>query len=816
MFVRIFSLLKIVLLGLFIIVPATIYSQQKDSVSAIDSSLISRPKAISLTNIIQSSEEVKEEIKSTERKLVLDNRIRKIDSLFPEYKTFIITEQRKSKNFVRSNPNLEKIDKLIIRWNGYQTNLKSWRTTVNQSIKRNLRLLELISFNEQTWSLTFENSISEEVPQETLTSIKNNWEDLINVKNKIIDQKNNLLILEAKIYKQKIIANEVIDELIVLKNSETYNLFYLRNDPLWESLFKTPNETENKDDFKESFSESISKIAEKIITSEAGIHIYLFLIILVVLLLLFLKKTFSKYAFNEADGDLQNAKNLFLNHPLSSIVFTSIFIAYFFFDEKPMLFNDLLITLALITSLYLLKPHIYSRFQKILYFIILLFILDSIKTYIWFSTAQYRVYLLFQVASIILITYLFTKPYLETRKMKMGRFGLLLLNLTPVIYFLAFISLISNILGYTNLTDITIKIIIESITTVILFYGTLIIFSGIVIGLIHRHFSVKVTYELDKKQNIEQKSLKIISILVIIAWCRFFLKMTDLLRPLSTSVSDYLSEPYKLGSISFTFGAILTFLLILISSYFATKFISYLFDEDSSLKFLKLPKGVPAAISLIIRYFILVFGIIMALGALNVDLSKFNLMAGALGLGIGFGLQTVISNFVSGLILVFERPILPGDTVEVNNLLGTVNKIGVRSSSISTFDGAEVIVPNNNLIANDLINWTLSDNIRRVEVLICTTYSSDPNEVLKILIEVANDNNDVLKEPEVRALFSEFGDNSLNFRLRFWVPYELGLVVKSDISLAIYNKFKEIGIEIPFPQQDIYIKEFPEKNKKTN
>lgn len=811
MLIRIFSFLKIVLLGLFIIVPATIYSQQKDSVSAIDSSLTSRPKAISLTNIIQSSEEVKEEIKSTERKLVLDNRIRKIDSLFPEYKTFIITEQRKSKNFVRSNPNLEKINKLIIRWNGYQTNLKSWRTTVNQSIKRNLRLLELISFNEQTWSLTYENSISEEVPQETLTSIKNNWEDLINIKNKIIDQKNNLLILEAKIYKQKIIANEVIDELIVLKNSETYNLFYLRNDPLLESLFKTPNETENKDDFKESFSESISKIAEKIITSEAGIHIYLFLIILVVLLILFLKKTFSKYAFNEADGDLQNAKNLFLNHPLSSIVFTSIFIAYFFFDEKPMLFNDLLITLALITSLYLLKPHIYSRFKKTLYFVILLFILDSIKTYIWFSTAQYRVYLLFQVASIILITYLFTKPYLETRKMKMGRFGLLLLNLTPVIYFLAFISLISNILGYTNLTDITIKIIIESITTVVLFYGTLIIFSGIVIGLIHRHFNMKDTYEDDKKLNVEQKSLKIISILVIIYWCRFFLNMTDLLRPLSTSVSDYLSEPYKLGSISFTFGAILTFLLILILSYFATKFISYLFDEDSSLKFLKLPKGVPAAISLIIRYFILVFGIIMALGALNIDLSKFNLMAGALGLGIGFGLQTVISNFVSGLILVFERPILPGDTVEVNNLLGTVNKIGVRSSSISTFDGAEVIVPNNNLIANDLINWTLSDNVKRIEVLVSAAYSSDPNKVLKILIEVANNNKDVLKSPEVRALFSEFGNSSLNFKLRFWVPYELGLIVKSDISLAIYNKFKEQGIEIPFPQQDIYIKEFPEK-----
>ena len=811
MLIRIFSFLKIVLLGLFIIVPATIYSQQKDSVSAIDSSLTSRPKAIPLTKIIQSSEQVKEEIKSTERKLVLDNRIIKIDSLFPEYKTFIITEKRKSKSFVRSNPNREKIDNLIIKWNGHLTNLKSWGTTVNQSAKRNLLLLELISFSEQTWSLTYENSISKEVPQEILKSIKNNWGDLKNIKNKIIAQKNNLLILESKIYKQKVIANEVIEELIDLKNSEIYNLFYLRHAPLWKSLFNTPTDTKNKENFKESISESISKITKKIITPEAGIYIYLFIIILVVLLIIFLKKTFSNYTFNEADGDLQNAKNLVLNHPLSIIVFTSIFIAYFFFDEKPMLFNDLLITLALITSLYLLKPYIYKRFKKILYFVVLFFILDSVKTYIWFSTTQYRIYLLLEVTSIIIITFLFTKPYLETRKMKMGKFGLLLVNSTPAIYFLAIISLISNILGYTNLTDITIKIIVESATTVILFYGILIILSGIVIGLIHRHFSMKDTYEDDKKLNVEQKSLKIISILVIIYWCRFFLKMTDLLRPLSTSVSDYLSEPYKLGSISFTFGAILTFLLILIFSYFATKFISYLFDENSSLKFLKLPKGVPAAISLIIRYFILVFGIIMALGALNIDLSKFNLMAGALGLGIGFGLQTVISNFVSGLILVFERPILPGDTVEVNNLLGTVNKIGVRSSSISTFDGAEVIVPNNNLIANDLINWTLSDNVKRIEVLVSAAYSSDPNEVLKILIEVANNNKDVLKSPEVRALFSEFGNSSLNFKLRFWVPYELGLIVKSDISLAIYNKFKEQGIEIPFPQQDIYIKEFPEK-----
>jgi small-conductance mechanosensitive channel len=186
-------------------------------------------------------------------------------------------------------------------------------------------------------------------------------------------------------------------------------------------------------------------------------------------------------------------------------------------------------------------------------------------------------------------------------------------------------------------------------------------------------------------------------------------------------------------------------------------------------------------------------------------------MAGALGLGIGFGLQNVIANFVSGLILVFERPILPGDTVEVNNLMGTVKKIGVRSSKVSTFDGAEVVVPNTNLISNDLINWTLSNNIKRVEILIGTSYDSDPNQILELLTECAYNYENLIKDPPPVALFSDFGNSSLNFRLRFWVDFSISLQAKSDVSVAIYNKFKEYNIEIPFPQQDVHIKDLPQK-----
>ena len=250
---------------------------------------------------------------------------------------------------------------------------------------------------------------------------------------------------------------------------------------------------------------------------------------------------------------------------------------------------------------------------------------------------------------------------------------------------------------------------------------------------------------------------------------------------------------------------ILGFIGILAASFLITGLISFLLDgQEVKLNFITLPKGVPAAISLVIRYFILALGFVLALSALGIDLSKFNLLAGALGLGIGFGLQNVVSNFISGIILVFERPILTGDVVEVNNLLGIVSKIGVRSSRISTYDGAEVVVPNNKLISDNLINWTLTNNIRRNEIWIGVSYGSDPNQVLEVLLEVVSENKMVLKNPAPMALFEKFGESALSFRLLFWVYFQNSLKSKSDVSIAIFNRFDELGIEIPFPQRVVH------------
>ena len=263
----------------------------------------------------------------------------------------------------------------------------------------------------------------------------------------------------------------------------------------------------------------------------------------------------------------------------------------------------------------------------------------------------------------------------------------------------------------------------------------------------------------------------------------------------------------------FTIGSIFAMVLILLLTFLFTGILKVVI-EHILLNKVRLPRGVPAAISVTIRYFLVILGFMFALSIAGIELSNFGLLAGALGVGIGFGLQNIVNNFISGLILVYERPIQVGDTIEVETLIGQVNRIGLRSSNVKTYDGAEVVVPNGNLISNQLINWTLSDNRRRIEIKVGVSYGSDPNIVLALLEKVANNHEDVLQNPPPLALFEDFGNSSLNFRLLFWVPYDIGIRTKSAVAIGIFNIFRKNGIEIPFPQVDLHVKENNEQLSK--
>ena len=259
--------------------------------------------------------------------------------------------------------------------------------------------------------------------------------------------------------------------------------------------------------------------------------------------------------------------------------------------------------------------------------------------------------------------------------------------------------------------------------------------------------------------------------------------------------SEIVDDKWTLGTIEISLGAIFSFIIILVIAFVLARLVRILLEMELFPR-LRLPRGVPGAISMMARYTIIGFGLFLAISAIGVDLGKFGLLAGAMGVGLGFGLRNIIENFVSGLILIFERPIQVGDTVEVGDVMGNVQQMGIRSSTVKTFDGSEVIVPNANLISNQVTNWTMSDRRRRIQLPVKVAFGNDPHQTLELLIKVAREHQGVLEFPEPMATFNGFGDNYLDFTLYYWVSDNI-LQIKSEMALGVHDTIKDAGIDTP-------------------
>jgi small-conductance mechanosensitive channel len=202
---------------------------------------------------------------------------------------------------------------------------------------------------------------------------------------------------------------------------------------------------------------------------------------------------------------------------------------------------------------------------------------------------------------------------------------------------------------------------------------------------------------------------------------------------------------------------------------------------------------------------------VVALLALGFEFTKLTIILSALGVGIGFGLQSVVNNFVSGLILLFERPVRVGDFIELGGKWAEIKNIGLRATIVQTFDQADVIIPNADLVSNQVINWTLSNRLVRVVIPVGVVYGSDVPLVMEKLMTCARTSSKVAKTPEPQVLFLSFGESSLDFELRVWVPQaEERLTVKSMLHQEIDRSFREAKIEIAFPQRDLHLRTMDE------
>ncbi len=767
-----------------------------DSLNSTNSS------AITLQNLNVKIELTNEQLKNIRKKIVDYPSITEIEKQIPEYNSFILEQKKEYQNFKQSHPNKQKVINIINKWKSYNAYLDTWQSTINKFLNKNLIWLDGLNKKQVEWDLTYKKSEAPNTPVIVRKNILNTQKKITATIQEVNKQNNHFLSLENKILIQKESINTIIDELESWKISPEFSIFHKRHPIIW--VKEENNVSASKGVFKAwiSFEENLRGVVAYYKSPENKVLAHLIFLVIIFVWLWRLRSSFKKISFSAGESKLIESKNLVVSHLKASMIFIAALSSMVYFSNTPNLLSELLLLIGLLATLPLLKPSIHHRFKGIITFIILLFVLNTIKSYVWYTSFFYRAYLFSETIMIILIALKMTFPYLITRKLRLNSFSIFLVRLSPLVYILMSIALVSNILGYTNLTDLMLSITISGASLLVILSGTIIVLGNISTAAIHYYTAKSDLFDISYKFFLEKRAQQVVILFSYLFIILYFLQVIDVSDVVFSWLGEQLSLPINVGVITFTIGSVLTFLLILFGSFAITSFISRIVD-GGLLNFLKLPKGIPSVISVIVRYSIISFAFVIAMSSIGINLSQFNLMAGALGLGIGFGLQNIISNFISGLILIFERPIQTEDVVEVGTLVGHVMKIGVRSSNIRTFDGAEVVVPNSNLITNEVINWTLSDNVKRVEIKIGTAYGTDLQVVVDILIKVAAAHTDVLNDPAPVALFDQFGDSSLDFRLLYWVPVEFGITSKSEISIAVYNAFKEEKITIPFPQRDI-------------
>ncbi len=496
---------------------------------------------------------------------------------------------------------------------------------------------------------------------------------------------------------------------------------------------------------------------------------------------------------------------LLLSRPYSSAIILMIMSASIFFPDRPLILREFTAYFVAYPLLILLNAILQKKYNVYLYAFSSVVVIYMILLLVASETVLYRILLiLISLAEIGLLTLLFHR--FRTRPAFNGRTNYLIIAFVLLHLGFAVTGLISNLAGRVLMTEMVLNAVFVNINYGVILFISVIILNGLVVSGVDSPQGRSLNSLRKHGEFVKKRAIGLLNGIAVLYWIWLILMAFRISDYVAGFISSIFTQTYSIGSASFSLNAVAIFFAVIYVSVVFSKLLKVILEDDV-LSILPLSKGLPHTIAMGVKYCLIVAGFLLAVNAAGIPVDKLTIILGAFSVGIGFGLQNIFSNMVSGLILLFERPIQIGDTVQVGQLIGNVKSIDLRSSNIHTFDGAEVIVPNGQLVSNEVINWTLSDKKRRLEIPVGVAYESDPPFVHKLLLQILNGHPEVLKDPEPLVFFSGLGESSLDFVLLFWIgDYNEGRRLKSDILFNLFAVLKENGVTIPFPQRDVHIK----------
>ncbi|MBV8483057.1 MAG: mechanosensitive ion channel [Verrucomicrobia bacterium] len=680
-----------------------------------------------------------------------------------------------------TNPTLDLLPQLESTWQNFADSLSTLDHELADRAasleKENSRLNRL----NETWQVTLGSAKQPSTPQSVLNSVQSIIDSIGPARKATESAQFQVLTVQGDVAEQEARVRTTVASIEQSQSQALKSLLVGDNPPIWSSELGLN---------KWGTQSGTSFLSEQSQASLAFLQRYAFaflvlplLIVVVTVLLQFIRRRLEKVG----KQDLQHAMPL-LELPVSTALAISLVFLLSIFPQAPRPMQVVLGVVGIVPIVLILRKLIFAGSYPILFAIVILAVLGQFRL----GTAAYfpnlsRILFLTQMlfGSCFLIWLLWSWRLPEATVETHGRLWRRIRAIAKIGLIFMPVAFLANSFGYVQLGNLAGLIFLRSVFVAAVLYSVLRIVEGlIIIGLQVRPLGGLRVVNLHRPL-LQRRILGVLSLLAFFFWLIVTLNFFGLLAPVTAAGKAVLDASVTIGSLTISVNGILGFAIAVWASFLVSRFIRFLLEEDVYRHF-RLAAGVPYAISTMLHYAILLLGFFIALGALGIDLTKITILAGAFSVGVGFGLQNVINNFVSGLILLFERPIKIGDMIDVGGIVGEVRRIGIRASVIRTADGSEVIVPNGSLISSQVTNWTFSDVLRAFEISVNVAEGADLQRVIELLKSAAANQPGIVKEPAPQVYIANFNSETVAFQLRAWTDQQQAWgQLRSDLSLAI-------------------------------
>ena len=760
------------------------------------------PPAIPIAEVARRADEVGAFLRSLDEQLPASPQMKRIEQELPPLSERLADRFEQTQQTIGSRRALGTLDALMDFWRSSRGGLSAWLATVTERAdwleQQRAELAKLTA----TWARTRTEVRSAKAPPELSQRIMDVMAALVGAQARVEAERAATLVLQDRVARELTRIDGVLAQIAQARRQAAGGLLVRDSPPIWRVQIPPPGS-------RPPIGTTLATVAATVrgFVEEHSDRIALHLAGLLTLVVL-LWWARSRARQLPAPAGSATSPAIALDQPVAAALVLGMLAAFWIYAEEPRTAR-LIVEIGVFPPMVLiLRQLVTPPMRPALYIMAAFFPVDVVRdVLVQRPVIERALFLLEMLAAAALLSWFIRSGRPDELIVASGgsasarvRKDLFKLALTGVL-----VALVADIVGNVSLARLIGSGVLSSGYLAMVLIAGRRLAEGLVTFTLRVRPLVRLRMVANHGAHLERRAQRWLRMLSAIVWVIATLDYFGLLMPSVALARQVLDARLSIGALSLALGDFLAFVLTVYLASVLSSLIEFVLAEDVFPR-LSLRPGLPYALSRLIKYAIVSVGFFVALLALGVNLNRVTVLGGALGIGVGFGLQNIVNNFVSGLILLFERPVRVGDAVQIGDVQGEVRRIGIRATTVRAWEGAEVIVPNSQLVAERVTNWTPADYRRRLDIPVNVAYGSAPDKVIQVLTEVAQSHPDVVASPVPVALFLGFGDSALQFQLRAWTSrLDRHLMVRSELGVAVYAALRDAGFSIPFPQQEVRI-----------